>query len=237
MHAKIDAGRIQFFLTAGVAQSVEQGTENPRVGGSIPPPGTPFAMREPTLRLPRFFFDRPTLEVASDLLGRRLVKDEPEGRLSGIINEVEAYIGSEDQACHARFGETNRNRVMWGPPGFAYIYFTYGMHWLLNFVTERDGFAAAVLLRGVIPVEGVETMLQRRSGRHRNLTDGPARLCQAFDLTGEENGLDLCSPDSTLFLEEGVGVAPEAIELTPRIGIDSVPEPWKSIPWRFTCQV
>ena len=193
-------------------------------------------MPEPTPRLPRSFFDRPTLEVACDLLGKRLVKLEPDGRFSGIINEVEAYIGAEDLACHARFGKTNRNRVMWGPPGFAYIYFTYGMHWLLNFITERDNFAAAVLVRSVVAEEGVETMLQRRKGRQRNLTDGPAKLCQAFDLTGKDNALNLCSPASILFVENGIEVDPETIEATPRIGIDSVPEPWKSIPWRFTCQ-
>ena len=196
-----------------------------------------FSMPESSPRLPRSFLDRPTLEVARDLLGKRLVKLEPGGRMSGIINEVEAYIGSEDQACHARFGKTDRNRVMWGPPGFTYIYFTYGMHWLLNFVAERDDFPAAVLLRGVVAVEGVETMLQRRNRRHKNLTDGPAKLCQAFDLTGKDNALDLCSPESILFLEDGIEVNSKIIEATPRIGIDSAPEPWKSIPWRFTCQV
>ena len=194
-------------------------------------------MPEPAPRLPRSFFHRPTLEVASDLLGKRLVKLEGGSRLTGIINEVEAYIGSEDQACHARFGETNRNRVMWGQPGFTYVYFTYGMHWLLNFVTERDHFAAAVLLRSVVAEDGVKTMLQRRKGRHRNLTDGPAKLCQAFDLTGKDDALDLCSPESILFVENGIDVDPETIEATPRIGIDSVPEPWKSIPWRFWYQV
>jgi len=194
-------------------------------------------MTEPSPRIRRSFFDRPTLEVACDLLGKRLVKLEQAGRLSGIINEVEAYIGAEDLACHARFGKTNRNRVMWGPPGFAYIYFTYGMHWLLNFVTERDHFAAAVLLRSLVAEEGVETMLQRRKGRHKNLTNGPAKVCQAFGLTGKDNALDLCSPRSTLFVENGIKVGPETIKATPRIGIDSVPEPWKSIPWRFTCQV
>ena len=184
-------------------------------------------------RLPRSFFDHPTLEVACHLLGKRLVKLEPAGRLSGIISEVEAYIGAEDLACHARFGKTDRNRVIWGPPGFAYIYFIYGMHWLLNCVTEGDDFAAAVLLRAVVAEEGVETMLRRRSGRHRHLTDGPAKLCQAFDLTGKDSGLDLCSQRSILYLEDGIEVDAETIEATPRIGIDSVPEPWKSIPWRF----
>ena len=190
-------------------------------------------MLESAPRLARCFFDRPTLEVASDLLGKRLVKLESHGRLCGVINEVEAYIGSEDRACHARFGKTNRNHVMWGPPGFAYIYFTYGMHWLLNFVTEPENCAAAVLVRSVVAVDGVETMLKRRKGRHRRLTDGPAKVCQAFDLTGEENGLDLCSPDSVLFLEDGNRADPGSIRATPRIGIDSAPEPWKSIPWRF----
>ena len=184
-------------------------------------------------RLTRPFFERPTLEVAGDLLGKRLVKQEAQGRLSGIIQEVEAYIGPEDQACHARFGKTQRNCVMWGPPGFVYIYFIYGMHWLLNFVTERADFPAAVLVRGVIAVEGVETMLERRKGRHRNLVDGPARLCQAFALSGMDNGLDLCSPDSTLFVEDRHEPLRQRVEAGPRIGIDSVPEPWKSVPWRL----
>ncbi len=190
-----------------------------------------------TSRLTRCFFDRPTLAVASDLLGKRLVKLESAGRLSGIINEVEAYIGSKDQACHAHRGKTRRNRVIWGPPGFTYVYFIYGMHWLLNFVTEGHNFAAAVLVRSVVAAEGVDSMLRRRAGRRRSLTDGPGKLCQAFDLTGDENGLDLCAPESILFLEDGIEVNTATIEATPRIGIDSVPEPWKSIPWRFTCQI
>ncbi len=177
------------------------------------------------------------MKIATDLLGQRLVKIDARGRLSGVINEVEAYIGPDDQACHARFGKTPRNSIMWGRPGFAYIYFTYGMHWLLNCVTEGDGFPAAVLLRSIVPVEGREVMLERRNGRRRHLADGPAKICQAFDLTGADNARDLCAEGSTLFLESGIRIPRRQIESTPRIGIDSVPEPWKSIPWRFTCRI
>ncbi len=194
-------------------------------------------MPESEPRLSRSFFDRPTLKVASELLGKRLVKIDTGRRLSGIINEVEAYIGPQDLACHARFGETRRNSMMWRQGGVAYIYFTYGMHWLLNCVTERDGFAAAVLLRSIVPIEGREVMTERRDGRSRNLTDGPAKICQAFDLKGEDNGRDLCAAESILFLESGIRIPDSEIERSPRIGIDSIPEPWKSIPWRFTCEL
>jgi len=111
-------------------------------------------------------YARPTLEVAYDLLGCRLVRLTPDGlRLSGLIIEVEAYIGQDDLACHARAGLTKRNQSMWGPPGHAYVYFTYGMHWMLNLVTEEAGNPAAILLRGIKPDEGLERMRINRGGR------------------------------------------------------------------------
>ena len=182
----------------------------------------------------RSFFKRPTLTVARDLLGQRLVKLEGNQRIAGLITETEAYIGTKDDGCHARAGLTNRNRSMWGPPGHAYVYFTYGMHWMLNIVTERNGFPAAVLLRGVKPVEGHEVIRRRRAGRPESeLTDGPAKLCQAFALDGSFNGMDLCHPQSALFIQRDVVIPEQSVTTGPRVGLNKVSEPWKSKPWRF----
>jgi DNA-3-methyladenine glycosylase len=194
-------------------------------------------------RLARTFFEQPTLRIARGLLGMRLVKLEPLGashpmgargrRLSGIIIEAEAYIGGGDLGCHAsRGGRTPRNAALFGPPGTAYIYFTYGMHWLLNVVTEREGFPAAVLVRAMIPDEGRETMRRRRAGREP-VAGGPAMICQALHLDGRWNGSDLCEKKSQLFLERAFSIPEEAVTTGPRVGLYTVPEPWKSIPWRF----
>jgi len=186
-------------------------------------------------RIPRAFFDRPTLQVARELLGARLVHLQPDGRrVSGLIVETEAYIGEEDQGCHARAGRTPRTAVMYGPPGHAYVYFTYGMHWLFNVVTEREGFPAAVLVRALWPLEGLEIIAARRAGRPRSQwTDGPAKLCQALGIDGRHHGLDLCAPDAPLFLEFDRTFPDESVTIGPRVGLNTVPEPWKSIPWRF----
>jgi DNA-3-methyladenine glycosylase len=184
-------------------------------------------------RLKREFFDRPTLEVARDLLGTRLVRLEGR-RLAGIIVETEAYIGESDLGCHAKAGLTPRTRVMFGPPGHAYIYFTYGMHWMLNFVTEREGFPAAVLIRAVAPTEGIPIIAARRRERPRAAwTDGPAKLCQAFGVDRNLNDADLCSPDAQIFVETGVPIPGLRVTTGPRVGLNNVPEPWKSAPWRF----
>ncbi len=180
--------------------------------------------------LPREFYAQPTLTVARQLLGARLVRLLDGQRLAGLITETEAYIGEEDQGCHARSGRTRRNAVMYGPPGYAYVYFTYGMHWCLNAVTEAEGRPAAVLIRAIEPVEGVEIIAARRRGGD---TRGPAKLTQALGITGTENGLDLCDPASGLWIEAGEPVADERVRRGPRIGLYTVPEPWKSLPWRF----
>ena len=185
-------------------------------------------------RLPRPFFAQNTLDVARQLLGMTLVRGNTAHRLAGIIVETEAYRGEEDQGCHARAGLTNRTQVMYGPPGHTYVYFTYGMHWMLNFVTESDGFPAAVLIRAIFPTEGLESFISSRDDRPPfQVTNGPAKLCRAFGIDNRLNNVDLCSPDSPLFVETGVTISPESVTTGPRVGLNSVPEPWKSIPWRF----
>ena len=191
-------------------------------------------MTQPTQHspsLPRAFFARETRQVARSLLGARLVRIDRGRRLSGIIVEAEAYIGEADLGCHARHGRTPRNAVMFGGPGHAYVYFTYGMHWMLNVVTEAEGRPAAVLLRAIWPVEGVAAM-RRRRGR-QPLANGPGKLCQALAIDGRLNGHDLCQPGARLFCEKGVAFPERDIVRGPRVGLNSVPEPWKSIAWRY----
>ncbi len=188
----------------------------------------------PDARLPRPFYTRSTLQVARDLLGARLVRLESGRRLAGYIIETEAYRGEQDLGCHAKAGRTPRTQVMYGPPGHAYIYFTYGMHWMLNFVAEPEGFPAAVLIRAIFPTEGLEVIASRRQGRLKeHWTDGPAKLCQAFGIDKRLNGADLCAPDTELFLEPGIRIPDSSVTVGPRVGLNNVPEPWKSIPWRF----
>jgi DNA-3-methyladenine glycosylase len=184
----------------------------------------------PSTCLPREFYNRPTLTVARELLGMRLVRDLEGVRLAGRICETEAYVGEEDLGCHAKSGRTRRNQIMYGPPGFAYVYFTYGMHWMLNAVTEREGFPAAVLIRAIQPVQGLEVISTRRQGRD---TLGPAKLTQALGVDGSFNGIDLCDPSAGLWIEAGLPVTQSDVSTGPRVGLDNVPEPWKSLPWRF----
>jgi DNA-3-methyladenine glycosylase len=180
--------------------------------------------------LPRYFYARSTLTVARELIGARLVRILDGVRLAGIITEAEAYIGEEDMGCHARSGKTKRNAVMYGPPGHTYVYFTYGMHWMLNAVTEREGFPAAVLIRAMEVVEGADIISARRKGHD---TTGPAKLTQALGIDATLNGASLCDPHSGLWIEEGTPAADSDIISGPRVGLYTVPEPWKSVPWRF----
>ena len=182
------------------------------------------------------FYKRSALKVARDLLGCRLVRVADGSRQSGIICETEAYIGEDDQACHARAGRTARTEIMYGPPGRAYIYFTYGMHWLLNAVTNPEGFPAAVLLRAIAPDKGLETMKKRRptSAGTSHWTDGPAKLTQALAVDGKLNGCNLCDVNGPLWIEEtGLRFSNDLVSVGPRVGLFTVPEPWKSMPWRF----
>jgi DNA-3-methyladenine glycosylase len=188
-------------------------------------------------RFAREFFARDTLAVARDLLGVRLVRLLDGQRLSGIVVECEAYIGQDDTACHASRGRTRRNEVMFGPPGHAYVYFTYGMHWMLNVVTEAEGFPAAVLLRAIQPVEGIETMralrkAQGNSRADRGLTGGPARLTQALAIDKTLNGADLVAGER-LWLERDVWVPDGSVGRGPRIGVQYAAEKDRLAPWRF----
>lgn len=185
------------------------------------------------MRLTRPFFNRPTLTVARELLGQRLVYRHNGIRLAGLITETEAYIGQEDLACHARVGRTARNTVMFGPPGHAYVYFTYGMHWMLNFVTEVEGIPAAALIRAIAPTEGIELMRQRRNKPDAILTDGPAKLTQALGIDKALNGADLCARGSALWLEAAPAVPKAQVRRGPRIGLGQTPEPWLSLKWNF----
>lgn len=172
--------------------------------------------------------------MARQLLGTRLVRIEGNMRIAGLIVEAEAYRGEEDQGCHARSGRTPRTQIMYGPPGHAYVYFTYGMHWMLNFVTEEQGFPSAVLIRAILPTEGISIIASRRNTQPRKRwTDGPGKICQALDIDSGFNGADLCSPDALLFVEYGQSIPDQGVTNGPRVGLNSVPEPWKSIPWRF----
>lgn len=186
--------------------------------------------------LPASFYARDVLEVAPALLGARLVRNLDGVEIAGLITEVEAYRGEEDLACHARAGRTPRTAVMYGPPGRAYVYFTYGMHWMLNAVCMDADFPAAVLLRAIQPLNGLEIIAARRDGvDEAHWSDGPAKLCRALDIDRALNGCDLTDPSGGLWIEPGQSVLADQIRTTPRIGLGSVPEPWKSLPWRFTC--
>ncbi len=186
----------------------------------------------PRAMLPRQFYARDTLTVARELLGARLVRDRDGHRLSGMIVETEAYLGLSDPGSHAYRGPTPRTTVMFGPPGHAYVYFIYGMHYCLNLVTEAEGVAGAVLIRALHPLEGLEEMRERRGHRpDRELTNGPAKLCQALGIRGDLNGADLCLGEN-LWLEWGTPVPDSEVVVGPRVGLN-LDGPAAEAPWRF----
>jgi len=159
-------------------------------------------------------FRKSTLTVARELLGKELVRRTEGGELRGIIHEVEAYVGPQDLACHASKGLTERTKVMFGPTGHWYVYLIYGMYWMLNLVTEREGFPSAILIRGA------------------GEWDGPGKLTRAMGITGELNG-KLADSSSGLWIEDhGIAVPSGKIERTPRIGVDYAGE-WAKRPYRF----
>jgi len=185
--------------------------------------------------LERDFYNRPALDVARDLLGCRLVRMVDGQRLAGVILESEAYQGEEDLGCHASAGRTPRTAVMYGEPGHAYVYFTYGIHWMFNVVTDQPEIPSAVLIRAIHPVEGQNLMAQNRAynAGKRGWTDGPAKLTQALAIDKTFNTVNLCTSDNDLWIESGKPVPDGRVQRSARIGLNSVPEPWRSIPWRF----
>lgn len=172
--------------------------------------------------LPSSFYARPTLTVAQELIGAVLVHESAEGRAAGRIVEVEAYIGESDPACHAAVGPTARNAPLYGPPGHAYVYLNYGLHWLLNAVTEDDGWPAAVLIRALAPVEGEPLMRVRRFGAAdapppaHTLCRGPGNVGRAMGITLAQNRLPFSSGPLTIHDD---GTARPPVVWTPRIGV------------------
>jgi DNA-3-methyladenine glycosylase len=181
-------------------------------------------------RLTHAFYERPTLTVASELIGKVLVHETRSGRAAGMIVEVEAYIGEDDPACHAAPGPTMRNAPLYGPPGRAYVYLNYGIHNLVNAVTEAEGSPAAVLIRALAPLDGIELMKRRRAragGRtdEHGLCRGPGNLTQALGITLKQNRLDLT--EAPLWIEDR-GLSAGAIDWSRRIGIRvGVERPWR----------
>ena len=206
---------------------------------------------------PRALLASDTEAAARRLIGAHLVRGSgPQARIGRIV-EVEAYVGVDDLASHARFGRTKRNAAMFGPPGVAYVYLVYGMYNCLNVVTEAEGRPAALLVRAVEPVSGVAAMRAARLDRailrvdrqgpeaierarramgavpDRRLAAGPGLVCAAFSIDRTGDGLDLCDVAAPFHLESASGDGSLSVETGPRVGIDYAPEPWHSKPWRF----
>lgn len=169
--------------------------------------------------LPRSFYDRDTEIVAREMLGAIIESTTPDGTASAMIVETEAYVGEHDLACHAVAGRTKRTALLYGPPGFAYVYFIYGMHWCFNAVTRAEGLPSAVLVRAVEPLSGESLMRERRGDKPKSidLTNGPGKLCEALGIDGALNGVSL--QRKPLVIREGRAVTSDEIEITPRIGI------------------
>lgn len=192
-------------------------------------------------KLGRDFYDRDTLTVARELLGKRLVRVLPGGaRLSVSITETEGYIGRIDRACHAyNYKRTARTETLFARPGTAYIYLIYGLYCCLNFVTEGEGEPAAVLIRGGVCVENADIIAENRFGRksgaltadqRKNFLNGPGKLCKGLSLTRAQNGLDLLGDE--LYVRDGPAPAPERVRTGRRIGVDYAGEA-AAFPWRY----
>jgi DNA-3-methyladenine glycosylase len=171
--------------------------------------------------LPYSFYARPTLDVLEELIGKVLVHEVRGRRAAGVIVEAEAYIGESDPACHAAPGPTKRNAPLYGPPGRAYVYLNYGLHYLVNAVTEHEGSPAAILIRALQPIEGIDLMRRRRAGKREcpeehHLCRGPGNLTVALGISLRQNTADLLT--SPLRIEDR-GIQPAAVAWSRRIGI------------------
>lgn len=182
--------------------------------------------------LERDFFARDTLVVARALLGKKLIRCFGDEVLSGVVVEVEAYFGQNDSASHAFRGCTPRNEVMFGPAGFAYVYFVYGLHYMLNVITEVEGIPGAVLLRAIEPLQGQKHMQRLRKRNGKDLTNGPGKLCQAMAIDKTFDRWDLTQKER-LWLETHTAVPSECIITGPRVGISYASPEDQQAPWRF----
>lgn len=185
---------------------------------------------QPSNILPRSFYERSTAQVAHDLIGMMLVRTIGATTVAGVISETEAYGGADDSASHAYRKQTIRNKAMFGSVGHSYVYFIYGNHYCLNIVAKEAGVAAgAVLIRGVIPMQGIDDIKRiRRYCKEHNLTNGPGKIGQAFQVTREHNNIDMTIKGS-LFVTYGISIDKNTIIATPRIGISQA----KDTLWRF----
>lgn len=184
--------------------------------------------------LPRKFYIRPVITVAKDLLGKVLIRKDGNQVLAARIVEVEAYDGKVDEASHSFNGKTKRNEVMFNEGGYFYVYFTYGAHFCCNIVTGKADHGAAVLIRAVEPLIGIDKMIKNRFSRNLksekeiyNLTSGPGKVCKAFGFTNEHSGLDVTN--STVFIVDRPKLRKNKIGISKRIGITKS----VSLPWRF----
>ncbi|NTW49780.1 MAG: DNA-3-methyladenine glycosylase [Chlorobiales bacterium] len=174
------------------------------------------------------FYQKPTLEVAKSLLGKTLVRRIGKQVVTGKIVETEGYIATIDAACHAYSGKTERNKHMFGNPGTIYVFFTYGCHFMLNVVTEPEGIAAAVLIRAIEPLSGLDVLIARRKTQSMlNLSNGPGKLTEAFDIDRKLSGESLQS--EIIYIADAPELKREQISITTRVGITKSTE----LPWRF----
>ncbi len=183
------------------------------------------------MKLLHSFYERPALDVASDLLGKVLVRRWHGRQLAGVIVETEAYVGPHDLACHASKGRTNRTEIMFGAGGYAYVYMIYGIHYCLNVVTDCGGYPSAVLIRAVEPLENSATMKRLRGDPARDIDigSGPGKLCRAMSIDKQLNGEDL---EGKILWIEDRQFKPEKIAASPRVGVDYAGV-YRDKPWRF----